>query len=165
MTKSICLLDSSYPDQTNLATSPIAQHGESGNWSSHTESNPLDRRSAVHSESAESLQLASGRELSTQTLAKIPATRDTEGSQALVESGQKFVPLALCISDKVYQISFLQQASMEDDRTIMQRIQDKYWDIRGKWKKYFHGKGIWLGTKLRRLGPVQVGSLDQSISI
>jgi hypothetical protein len=117
---------------------------------------PTDDPSSNQSESPQTPPVDG---LSLQLSGTSQVVEEIECSNALVDSeGLKFVPLALSLSDMIYQISFVQQGSVEDDRTIMERIQEKYWEIRGKWNKFLCRSGIWLGPNLRRVGPVQVRS-------
>ncbi len=71
--------------------------------------------------------------------------------------GRKYIPLALCFSDRLLEPAIVIQNEHDpDDKIVMGKIQQAYWEARGSWKRWFSYRKIWPWKILHRIGYMQV---------
>jgi hypothetical protein len=72
-------------------------------------------------------------------------------------SETKYIPIALSLSDRLFEAEILVKDSRYwDDRMVMQELQNVYWEARGKWKKWWYVRRLWPWHVLAKIGPAKV---------
>lgn len=72
----------------------------------------------------------------------------------------KFVPLALSLDDRLLELEIIiDDNHFWDDREVMRKIQEVYWEARGAWKKWPSMLQMWPGEVLCKIGYAEVSSM------
>ena|SRR2546423_9265270 len=94
----------------------------------------------------------------------ISTTDSTRVSSPEVAGHDKYVPLVLSVSDKLYQTRIVVQNGQHwEDRLVMKELRKEYWKARGKWKRHLSEWNLWPWRKLHEIGYIKVKIFESSL--
>ena len=94
----------------------------------------------------------------------ISTTDSTLVSSQEAAGHDKYVPVVLSVSDRLYQTRIVVQDEQHwEDRLVMKELRKEYWKARGRWKRHLSEWNLWPWRKLHEIGYIKVEIFESSL--